>query len=94
MPVTPPTAADVSRIAQQYGLHLQPQDLESFRALAGGLLASYDEVERLYEASAPEPPERPTRGSRVGFTARRSRAGRLCPAGRPAAWPRTRRAHP
>ena len=53
MPVTPPTAADVSRIAQQYGLHLQPQDLESFRALAGGLLASYDEVERLYEASAP-----------------------------------------
>ena len=59
MPITPPTAGDLARIAQQYGLHLQPHDLESFRALAGGLLASYDEVERLYEASAPEPPQRP-----------------------------------
>jgi amidase len=59
MPVTPPTAADLARIAQQYGLHLEPQDLESFRALAGGLLVSYDEVERLYEASDPEPPQRP-----------------------------------
>ena len=61
MPITPPTAGDLARIAQQYGLHLQPQDLESFRALASGLLASYDEVERLYEASAPEPPQRPWR---------------------------------
>jgi amidase len=59
MPITPPTAGDLARIAQRYGLHLQPPDLESFRALAGGLLASYDEVERLYEASAPEPPQRP-----------------------------------
>src|SRR5215475_6875100 len=59
MPITPPTAGDLARIAQQYGLHLQPQDLESFRALASGLLASYDEVERLYEAGAPEPPQRP-----------------------------------
>ena len=56
MPITPPMAGDLARIAQQYGLHLQPHDLESFRVLAGGLLASYDEVERLYEASAPEPP--------------------------------------
>ena len=59
MPITPPTAGDLARIAQQYGLHLQPQDLDSFRALAGGLLASYDEVERLYAASLPEPPQRP-----------------------------------
>ena len=59
MPITPPTAGDLARIAKHYGLHLQPEDLESFRALAGGLLASYDEVERLYEAGAPEPPQRP-----------------------------------
>src|SRR5215467_5204571 len=59
MPITPPTSGDLAQIAQRYGLHLQPEDLESFRALASGLLASYDEVERLYQAGAPEPPQRP-----------------------------------
>jgi len=58
MPVTPPTVGDLARIAQQYGLRLSPQDLESFRVLASGLLASYDEVERLYAASLGEPPQR------------------------------------
>ena len=58
MPITPPTAGDLAAIAQRYGLHLQPGDLASFQALASGLLGSYDEVERLYEATLPEPPER------------------------------------
>jgi amidase len=61
MPVTPPTIGELARIAQHYGLHLTPQDLESFRALASGLLASHDEVERLYLAGQPEPPRRPYR---------------------------------
>jgi amidase len=59
MPITPPTAGDLASIAQHYGLHLAPEDLESFRVLAARLLASYDQVERLYEASRPEPPQRP-----------------------------------
>src|SRR5215468_207258 len=58
MPITPPTSGDLAQIAQRYGLHLEPEDLESFRALATGLLASYDEVERLYQANVPEPPQR------------------------------------
>jgi amidase len=58
MPVTPPTSGELARIAERYGLHLPPQDLESFRVLAAGLLASYDEVERLYATGAPEPPQR------------------------------------
>jgi amidase len=59
MPVTPPTAAELASIAQRYGLHLTGADLESFGALAGDLLSSYDEVERLYQASQPAPPRRP-----------------------------------
>jgi amidase len=59
MPVTPPTAGDLARIAQHYGLRLSTEDLESFRVLSSGLLASYDEVERLYAASLGEPPQRP-----------------------------------
>ncbi len=61
MPITPPTVGELARIAQHYGLHLAPQDLESFRALASGLLAAHDEVERLYLARQPEPPHRPYR---------------------------------
>jgi amidase len=59
MPLTPPTVGDLASIAQHYGLHLEPDDLESFRVLAARLLASYDHVERLYGASLPDPPQRP-----------------------------------
>jgi len=59
MPVTPPTAAELASIAQRYGLHLTGADLESFRVLAGGLLSSYDEVERLHRDSLTARPERP-----------------------------------
>ena len=58
MPVTPPTDEDLARIAAHYGFHLGPEDLRSFGALAGNLLVSYDEVERLYEATRPKPPQR------------------------------------
>ena len=62
MPVTPPTAYELARIAEQYGLSVQPQDLESYRVLATRLLASYNDVELLYAAGLPEPPQRPTSG--------------------------------
>ncbi|HCU95231.1 MAG TPA: amidase, partial [Actinobacteria bacterium] len=58
MPVTPPAPEDIARIGQHYHLDLGEQDLTSFQALAATLLASYDEVERLYAASLPEPPAR------------------------------------
>ena len=59
MPVTPPTDEDLTRIAAHYGFHLGAEDLRSFGALAGGLLVSYDEVERLYEQARPaSPPQR------------------------------------
>ena len=58
MPVTPPTDEDLARIAARYGFDVTDADLRSFGALAGGLMASYDEVERLYEAIRPTPPQR------------------------------------
>ncbi len=58
MPIAPLSDDDVSRIAAAYGLPVTGRDAESFRHLAGGLLSSYDEVERRYAASLPEPPER------------------------------------
>lgn len=66
MPITPPTPDDIARIGQRYGLSLSGPDLASFGALAGALLASYDEVERLHEASLPEPPARPYRRPAAG----------------------------
>lgn len=54
-----PTRDDTARIGRCYGLGLSEPDLASFAALASSLLASYDEVERLYAASLPEPPDRP-----------------------------------
>lgn len=66
MPITPPGDEDLAKIAQRYGFHLGSQDLASFRALAAGLLESYDEVERLYAATAPEPPARAWRQPPAG----------------------------
>jgi amidase len=58
MPIVPPTSDDLARIAERYGIPAGPGDLESYRALAAGLLASYDEVERRYAESLPPRPER------------------------------------
>jgi hypothetical protein len=60
MAITPPATADLAAIAEQYGFHLTPQDVESFRDLVTSGLASYDAVERLYEARLPEPPSWPS----------------------------------
>ena len=59
MAITPPSADDVAAIADRYGLGLSPQDVESFRVFVTDALASYDAVERLYQARLPEPPARP-----------------------------------
>ncbi len=58
MAITPPGPEQLGQIAARYGLTLSPADLESFGGLVTGALASYDEVERLYLASRPEPPGR------------------------------------
>ena len=61
MALTPPTNDDLAEIASRYRLGLGSADIESFREIITGALASYDAVERLYEASRPEPPDRPYR---------------------------------
>ncbi len=58
MAITPPTSDDLARIADRYRFHLNSGDIEAFRVLITGALASYDTVERLYQAHLPEPPGR------------------------------------
>src|SRR5215472_6744415 len=58
MPLPPLTEAETARIAAAYGLGLSEPDVTSFRALADGLLASYQVVERRHSASLPDPPAR------------------------------------
>ena len=58
MAVTPPTSDELAQIAERYRLALDAQDVESFRAIIAGSLASYDAVERLYAARLPEAPRR------------------------------------
>src|SRR6516225_10806106 len=61
MPLTPPTNEDLAKIAGRYRLNLDSADVEAFREIIAGAVASYDAVERMYEASRPEPPDRPYR---------------------------------
>jgi len=61
MALTPTTNEDLAEIAGRYRLGLDSGDIESFRQIITGAVASYDTVERLYEASRPEPPDRPYR---------------------------------
>jgi amidase len=58
MAVTPPTSDELAQIAGRYRLGLDARDVESFRAIITGALASYDAVERLYAARLPEAPGR------------------------------------
>ena len=60
MPITPPTNEDLGEIARRYRLGLDAGDIESFRAIIGGALASYDEVERLYTSACPPSRTGPT----------------------------------
>ena len=61
MALTPPSNEDLAAIAGRYRLGLGPGDIEQFREIIAGAMASYDAVERLYESSRPEPPDRPYR---------------------------------
>src|SRR5215468_10488907 len=58
MAITPPTSEDLAKIAERYRLGLSPHDVEAFRVIIAGAMASYDAVERLYTALLPEMPDR------------------------------------
>lgn len=49
MKIKTPTLDDIDLIAQQFGLDLSVEDLESFQALMAGSLASYERLEELTE---------------------------------------------
>ncbi len=53
MAVKTPTLDDLARIAASYSLSLAPQDLESFRGLMAGMLASYARLDELTEPTVP-----------------------------------------
>jgi len=57
----PPIRDDLAEIAEQYRFGLSAQDVESFRAIIAGAMASYDAVERMYAARLPQMPHRPYR---------------------------------
>src|SRR5437762_2730203 len=59
MAITPPTNDDLAEIAGRYRLGLDAGDVESFRQIITGALASYDAVERMYQAKGPGMPGRP-----------------------------------
>jgi amidase len=59
MAITPPSNDDLARIASRYRFGLNAQDVAAFGVLISGALASYDAVERLYQAHLPEAPDRP-----------------------------------
>jgi amidase len=61
MALMPPTNKDLAEIADRYRLGLGPADIEQFREIIAGAVASYDAVERMYQESRPEPPDRPYR---------------------------------
>jgi amidase len=58
MPVPPPDANAIGKVAEQYGLGLTHADAESFQPFVEGLLASWDVVEELHATLAPRAPER------------------------------------
>src|ERR1700733_13787905 len=60
MPLTPPTNDDLAAIADRYRFGLGAPDIEAFRVLGTGALASYDAVERRYLATVRDAPVRPS----------------------------------
>jgi amidase len=59
MPLTPPSDDDLAAIAERYRFGLDAPDIESFRVLVTGALASYDLVEKLYLATVTDALVRP-----------------------------------
>lgn len=58
MPVQPPRPEDLAAVAEHYGLKLGDDDLATFAPMVEGLLASWNAVEELYDASVPQAPDR------------------------------------
>jgi amidase len=56
MAVRVPSEAELAAIARGYGMDLSEEDLASLQPIVAGLLSSYDAVEELYAATAPQPP--------------------------------------
>src|SRR5262245_39973212 len=53
MAVKTPTLDDLARIAEGFSLRVNKEDLESFRGLMGGMLASYARLDELTEPTLP-----------------------------------------
>ena len=67
MPLTPPTNDDLAAIADRYRFGLGAPDIEAFRVLVTGALASYDAVERRYLATVRDAPVRPSQGAKQRY---------------------------
>lgn len=61
MTVPRPTDGEIDSAAQHFGLSLNRDDRDEFAALITRSLESYDSVDELYEAIAPQPPRRESR---------------------------------
>ncbi|WP_419842229.1 amidase [Candidatus Poriferisodalis sp.] len=61
MPVPAPELDDLATISQRWGLDIDDSDLAVFKALIEGALGAYQHVDAMYEASAPDAPQRPNR---------------------------------
>jgi amidase len=58
MPVEPPDPTALAAVAQHHGLGPDAAELDQLSPMVAGLLASWDAVEELYNASAPDMPDR------------------------------------
>ncbi|MFC5061260.1 amidase [Actinomycetospora atypica] len=58
MPLPPPEHDDLAAVAAGYGLGLSDAAVDEFAPAVAGLLGSWDAVEELYAAEAPQAPER------------------------------------
>ena len=56
MPLKPPNRNDLSASAQRFGLTLSDDQMRTYEELVSGGMASYNEVESLYEQTAPDGP--------------------------------------
>jgi amidase len=58
VPVPPPDPHDIAGVAESYRLGFSEADAQSYQPFVAGLLASWDEIERLYADIAPVSPQR------------------------------------
>jgi amidase len=58
MPIQPPDRAALEAAARHFGLNLSTDTLATLAPMVGGMLGSWDVIEELYAADAPQAPER------------------------------------